>query len=454
MIQEEMDEKTPWGPRSEEEKDQIRLQMHRLLETAHFKNSRRYPALFRFIVEETLEGRGEFLKERLLGIRVFNRPPDYDTANDPIVRVTIAEIRKRIAQYYHEQGHDTELRIELMPGHYEPEFRPARVPSVGLEESFHPATKTPESRASFAESTPLAALQAAAVEAPVQAARGRSFAVLTRCIAITVTMLVLAMASTGLWQWVHPSAINELWEPVLATRRPITFCIPTGQRRGSQIAAAAGILASHPATPMAHGIAGLGMGGAPAASFLEHENDGENVTFSDALAMLKMSDWVAAHGRESRVRADTSTTLYDLQQGPTILIGGLDNEWTLRALNRLRYRFSGSDHEQFWITDSKNPAQRDWVLDLRSRYSAVKYDFALIARLHDESTGQVQLIVAGIGMSGTAAAGEFLVDPVQLEALRRRIGPGFRDHDFEAVLGTDVVNGIPGSAKILAVAVW
>jgi hypothetical protein len=174
--------------------------------------------------------------------------------------------------------------------------------------------------------------------------------------------LVLAMASTGLWQWVHPSAINELWEPVLATRRPITFCIPTGQRRGSQIAAAAGILASHPATPMAHGIAGLGMGGAPAASFLEHENDGENVTFSDALAMLKMSDWVAAHGRESRVRADTSTTLYDLQQGPTILIGGLDNEWTLRALNRLRYRFSGSDHEQFWITDSKNPAQRDWVL--------------------------------------------------------------------------------------------
>ena len=60
----------------------------------------------------------------------------------------------------------------------------------------------------------------------------------------------------------------------------------------------------------------------------------------------------------------------------------------------------------------------------------------------------------GAVVSGTAAAGKFLVDPVQLEELQRRIGPGFRSHDFEAVLGTDVINGIAGSPKILAVAVW
>ncbi len=65
-----------------------------------------------------------------------------------------------------------------------------------------------------------------------------------------------------------------------------------------------------------------------------------------------------------------------------------------------------------------------------------------------------EVIVAGIGMSGTAAAGEFLVDPVQLARLRQKVGPGFRDHDFEAVLSTDVVDGIAGSPKILTVAVW
>jgi len=111
---------------SELDRDKVREQLSRIVKTHHFNNSRRYPALLRFIVEETLEGRGEFLKERLLGVRVFDRPADYDTATDPIVRVTIAEIRKRIAQYYHDEEHDAEIRIELLPGRYAPEFRRRR----------------------------------------------------------------------------------------------------------------------------------------------------------------------------------------------------------------------------------------------------------------------------------------------------------------------------------------
>src|SRR5580692_6522292 len=152
-----MDVHASWVPKTEEEKDQVRRQMERLLETAHFKNSRRYPALFRFIVEETLEGRGEFLKERLLGVRVFNRPPDYDTADDPIVRVTIAEIRKRIAQYYHEEAHESEMRIELLPGNYVPEFHPSRVRMSFQSEASHPESTTdaPET-ASKEIPTPLA----------------------------------------------------------------------------------------------------------------------------------------------------------------------------------------------------------------------------------------------------------------------------------------------------------
>src|SRR5580698_10224174 len=130
-----MDVHASWVPKTEEEKDQVRRQMHRLLSTAHFKNSRRYPALFKFIVEETLEGRGEFLKERLLGVRVFGRPADYDTASDPVVRVTIAEIRKRIAQYYHEEAHELEMRIELTPGSYEPEFSLRRMHAIEVGET-------------------------------------------------------------------------------------------------------------------------------------------------------------------------------------------------------------------------------------------------------------------------------------------------------------------------------
>jgi hypothetical protein len=147
-------------------------------------------------------------------------------------------------------------------------------------------------------------------------------------------------------------------------------------------------------------------------------------------------------------------TLDDLRQGPGVLIGGLDNPWTLRALAHMRYRFFGDEQREFWITDTKNPQMRDWLLKLDTPYAAVQHDYAIIARIHDEDTGQLEVIVAGIGMSATAAAGALLVDPKQMDELRRRVGPGFGSHDFEAVLSTDVVNGTAANPKIVAVSVW
>jgi hypothetical protein len=442
-----MDVHASWVPKTEEEKEQVRRQMERLLETAHFKNSRRYPALFRFIVEETLEGRGEFLKERLLGVRVFNRPPDYDTADDPIARVTIAEIRKRIAQYYHEEAHDSEMRIELMPGRYEPEFYPRKPraspptgplkPSDGVSSTPAPDTETP-------------------IDLPAQKT-SKAWHALFRWWVGAIVVVCLTLACALLWRLERPSAVDQLWNPVVRPHLPITFCLPNKDQAGSQIAAAAGILSySVPTNSLPPKSKDAGSPGEDTAnpSFLYHEKNGENVDFSDVLATTRISNWIATRGGEQKLRLAKSTRLDDLQQGPTILIGGLDNEWTLRAIAHLRYQFRGTDQEQYWITDTKNPGSRTWELDLKTQYPAVKRDFALIARVHDDSTRQVQVIVAGIGMSGTAAAGEFMVDPNRLEELRKRVGAGFRDHDFEAVLETDVVNGIPGSARILAVEVW
>jgi hypothetical protein len=255
----------------------------------------------------------------------------------------------------------------------------------------------------------------------------------------------------------HPSALDAFWGPILANRRTVVFCLPMEvEKSGSQTAAAAGILVQDPAATSNHPNPPVApVSDTPiASSFLAHETLGENIVFSDALATLRISNFLAAHNRESNYRLNTTTTLDDLRQGPVVLIGGLDNQWTLRAIAPLRYRFSGTYQEEYWISDAKNPEMKDWGLDLKIRLADAKRDFAIVARIHDESTGQVEVIVAGIGMSGTAAAGEFLVDPRQMEELRRRIGPGFQDHDFEAVLRMDVVNGIAGSPKILTVAVW
>lgn len=453
MIRAELDERTQGIPRSEEEKEQVRRQMQRLLSTTHFKNSRRYPALFRFIVEETLEGRGEFLKERLLGVQVFGRPPGYDTANDPIVRVTIAEIRKRIAQYYHEESHDSEMRIELMPGRYEPEFFPGKpttsstdLPAVAASAS-HTYTHVlqPEQEASTPDR---------GVPRPSIGFKNLFMTLRRSLLLLAAGGWCLALVATALlWTKAHSSAIDQLWQPVLTSQRTILLCIPSASNE-ILIDRAAGIVTSDTPLGQSQRQTNARPPDPRLDTFLAHENGGENVVFSDVLAANTLSRLIAAAHGESRLRLSTGTTLADLQQGPSILIGGLDNGWTLRAVSHLRYRFAGNAQEQYWITDVKNPSSRALQLDLNAEYPAVKQDYAIIARVHDQSTGQIQMIVAGIGMSGTAAAGEYLANPAQVEQLRQQVGTGFRDHDFEAVLGMDVVNGLAGSPRILAVYVW
>src|ERR1700761_7069889 len=85
---------------TEEEKTAAQEQMERLVASSYFSHSRRFPNFLRFVVEQTIAGHEDVLKERTIGIEIFGRLADYDTASDPIVRVTAAEIRKRIAQYY------------------------------------------------------------------------------------------------------------------------------------------------------------------------------------------------------------------------------------------------------------------------------------------------------------------------------------------------------------------
>ena len=108
---------------NETERAAVQAQLERILANSLFKNSKRYPNLLRYVVERTLDGHPGELKERTLGVEVFAREPDYDTNLDPVVRTTAAEIRKRLAQYYQDPAHESELRIVLPLGSYAAKFQ-------------------------------------------------------------------------------------------------------------------------------------------------------------------------------------------------------------------------------------------------------------------------------------------------------------------------------------------
>lgn len=102
--------------------DEVRAALERILATSLFTHSKRYPTLLRHVVALTLDGRTGELKERLIGTEVFGRTPSYDTNQDPVVRTTAGEVRKRLAQYDQSEGRTDALRIDLPAGSYRPAF--------------------------------------------------------------------------------------------------------------------------------------------------------------------------------------------------------------------------------------------------------------------------------------------------------------------------------------------
>ena len=97
-----------WHPQTRETARRFSHELHEVLASPHFSNSKRYPALLQYIVENTLAGKSELLKERTLGVEVFDRPPTYDTNADTVVRYTAGEVRKRLLLYYSEHGRGSE----------------------------------------------------------------------------------------------------------------------------------------------------------------------------------------------------------------------------------------------------------------------------------------------------------------------------------------------------------
>jgi hypothetical protein len=98
------------------------IELISIMEGPSFRGSSRSAMFLRFVVEETLAGRKELLKERTIGAAVLGKPPSYDTGADSGVRVRANEVRKRLASHYDIASPKAGVRIELPAGTYVPQF--------------------------------------------------------------------------------------------------------------------------------------------------------------------------------------------------------------------------------------------------------------------------------------------------------------------------------------------
>src|SRR5437868_847852 len=105
----------------------VRRQLERIFQSPEFASSKRCQEFLRHVVEKTLSGHSDDLKERTIGIELLGRPASYEPSTDASVRVKAGEVRKRLHMYYSGTGAVDELRIELAAGGYVPDF----IPSAG-----------------------------------------------------------------------------------------------------------------------------------------------------------------------------------------------------------------------------------------------------------------------------------------------------------------------------------
>jgi hypothetical protein len=443
----------PWVPKSLADREAVLAQLDLLLVHPLFFQSKRYPALLRFVVEQTLEGNADQVKERSVGMEVFGRPPGYDANADPVVRVTAGEIRKRLAQYYYDPAHSHEIRIELPTGSYVPVFQRTVEPPEPLPAFLAPLDA---SLNSIEPSSSLPSLSADPPSAAPSPTLAREPVVHHGAHPVLTILLVLVTLLLGLagGYWFHQyrrsripvpipadQAVDDFWRPLTAGPATVTFCLGEPARDSSGDTDPAQTI-KHPklAEPLYFRLRQSGL-----------------FALADVTTLTRMTDVLERQKKSFRVSAASEASFAQLREGPAVLIGAFDNLWTMRLTRDLRFGFDSIDGNAFILDrkqEARNGTKTQWFTAWDLPYEKLARDYAIVARYRDSLTGQPVVIAAGISEEGTEAAGELISNPAYLDALLHDAPANWRNMNVEAVIETQVIDGHSGPPRVRAVEFW
>lgn len=422
----------------------VRAELETMLKAPIFAQSNRCKRFLSYVVLQTLAGHAGELKERTIGISVFDRTNDYDTGDDSIVRVTANEVRKRLGQFYGESAGTHQIQIELPRGSYVPEFRiqATRRANKAAENTVPPsAVESPESEEATPRVEPAIADAASSALGPQSATIPGTLSTRNsrRRLLYLVTVILLVFASTAilaLWRNRSLNSTPDLWASFLHPSSPVLVCIDTHQ------------------LPAPSSASGDGQ------KFADMVLRKQIIALDDAAVLSSMAALLGRKEIPFRVVGAEQTSLADLRRQPVILIGAIDNKWTIRLTQDLRYRVevanppnSGAAKEPVAsIVDSQHPGTR-WTTDLSIPFNSWKSDYAVIARVDDVTTGVPVLIEAGLGNDGTLAASELITSGGLATNFANE--PSCRSKkNFEAVIETQIIDTKSGPPHMIRLACW
>jgi hypothetical protein len=425
------------APHTSEFKSHVR----QVIASPAFKGSRRSQQFLQFVVENALDGQFGELKERNLGIKLFDRPPSYNTADDAIVRVTACDVRKRLLQYYAEIDKASEFRIELPLGSYIPEFQRVPVPL---------ASPSPEP-------TGPVALHSVA-EKPSTGSAPRTFATLH-------LWYLAAMICVGVvvWLWTtHRMTAassfpdrNLPWSVLFQANRHthVIFCDPeiaTIQKvAGSNLSVSDYANQNYWPNPLPP---------KPELQWIRQSGAfrGATVAAVDAAILLRISSLnIPAAARDSEIHTARSMHLADFKTEDNFIVLGSprSNPWVGLFQNQLDFGFEFDEAKQQEFIRNKRPVKDEsptyvptaggW--DTGRAYSIV----ALVG--NPNQTGQV-LLIAGSNAEATEAAGKLATNVALLSQTLKNHGidPKGPVRHFEILLQVSTLAGSFNAYDVIA----
>lgn len=400
----------------------VRTQLDSILASSHFRNSRRCQSLLKFVVDAYLEGALERVKERTIGVEVFHRDAGYDTNQDSVVRTTAAEVRKRLAQYYMEPEHASELRVVLPNGSYAPEFQAAPPPP------------------------PVA--QAIPEIAPIARRRTQSIW------HFWPAALILALAAAAVWL-LEPrqTALEQFWKPLFDDRAEAVICIEQplkifrleGPRVDELSDKLVGSSANPPAPKEVLDATPLTLGELRAAG-------AQYFSFGDLMVSVRLSELLAQHRKAFQVLGDRMAGYHDLRGRPAILIGQFNNRWTLDLAAGLRYYLERDASKQLYEVHDRQQQGRVIATALRSAGRPEEY--VIVSRVFNPATEKTVITIMGMTQQGTLAGGDFLTSSRYMQEAFQQAPARWYRKNIQVVLRTAMVSGAAGPPKAIATYFW
>lgn len=384
----------------------IREELDRILRSEDFRASKRSQEFLTYVVEQTLKGTGDVLKERTIGVDVFHRLPDYDPGEDATVRVKAGEVRKRLGLYYASTGLHDPVRIELHSGSYVPGFR--RVPNGAETRHEAPVAVDP---------------MPAAETAPSILSRYRWLAIPAVAMALIAAVWIAQRERAG------SDVLAQFWAPVLKDNAPVSLCVAHVPVYG---------LDREP-TPTAP----------PKGEEFVLLRD-QFVGGGDLIASVRLSSMLARQQRPYLLRVGNDVSFHDLRASPAILIGYSYTRWK-EISSQMRY-FIDASKLPVGITDNGKPT--NWVLPDLPRDRRTDKDFAIVSRVFHPDTRAMLVEIAGVTSYGTDAASDLVTNPDLMSEALKGAPDGWQKKNLQLVLAVKVIGGTPASPKVVGSYFW